>query len=139
MDLSGQIPGKRARIEILPLIDCMFLLLVFFVYSMMALTQPRGISVNLPPAKTAPAIQEEFLSVSITDADEIFLGKEMVSPDTLAARIAAARSADPSLRVFINGDTDAHHGTVVEVLDILRIQSIRNVAIQTVPAEPREK
>ena len=139
MDLSDKIPSKRARIEIVPLIDCMFLLLVFFVYSMMTLTQPRGISVDLPQAASASPLQEEFLSVSITDADEIYLDKERVSLAVLEARIAAARSADSSLRVFINGDTSARHGTVVKVLDILRTLSVERVAIQTVPAEHEEK
>lgn len=139
MDLSDKIPVKRARIEMVPLIDCMFLLLVFFVYSMMTLTQPRGIPVDLPPAATAPALREEFLSISVTDTDEIYLDKEKVSLETLTARIAAARSADPSVQVFINGDTDARHGVVVRVLDILRTQSIEQVAIQTAPVEPEEQ
>jgi biopolymer transport protein ExbD len=135
MDLSDKAPNKRARIEIVPLIDCMFLLLVFFVYSMMTLTQPRAIPVNLPTATTAQVVQEEFLSISITDADEIYVDKEKVSLETLAARVEAARSDDPSLRVFINGDTDARHGIVVNVLDILRTLSVEHVAIQTAPAE----
>ncbi len=139
MDLSDKVPKKKARIEIVPLIDCMFLLLVFFVYSMMTLTQPRGIPVNLPSALTAPAIQEESLSISITDSDQIYLDKEKVGLDALAVRIAAARSANPSLRVFINGDTNARHGAVVKVLDILRKMSVEHVAIHTAPAEPEEK
>ena len=139
MDLSDKIPVKRARIEMVPLIDCMFLLLVFFVYSMMTLSQPRGIPVDLPPAATAPAMRHEVLSVTITDADEVYLDKERISLDTLAARVSAARSADPSLRVFINGDTGAHHGVVVGVLDILRTLSIEHVAIQTAPTEPEEQ
>ena len=139
MDLSDKIPAKRARIEMVPLIDCMFLLLVFFVYSMMTLTQPRGIPVNLPQAATASPIQEEFLSISITDSDEIYLDKERISLDALAVRIATEQSANPSVRVFINGDTDARHGVVVQVLDILRTLSIEHVAIQTAPTEPEEK
>ena len=139
MDLSDKIPSKRARIEIVPLIDCMFLLLVFFVYSMMTLTQPRGIPLNLPKAATASSIQEESLSISINGADEIYVDKEMVSLDALAARVADAYAANPSLRVFINGDTDARHGTVVKVLDILRKLSVERVAIRTAPADNKEK
>ena len=78
MDLSDKIPAKRGRIEIVPLIDCMFLLLVFFVYSMMTMTQPRGVPVSLPHASTASTIREEPLAVSITEAGEIFLDKEQV-------------------------------------------------------------
>ena len=135
MDLSDKIPNKRARLEILPLIDCMFLLLVFFVYSMMTMTQSRGIPLNLPGAKTAPAVREEGLTVSITSAGEIYLDKERVGLDELSARIAKARSADPSLTVLIRGDALARHGAVVKVLDILRTLSIERVAIQTAPAE----
>lgn len=139
MDLSDKIPQKRARMEILPLIDCMFLLLVFFVYSMMAMTQPRGIDVTLPGAATASEIREEPLAISITDADEIYLNKEKISLETLKIRLAAERAADPALQVLIKGDTLARHGVVVEVLDILRMLSIERVAIQTAPTEPEEK
>ena len=135
MDLSKKAGVKRARIEMIPLIDCMFLMLVFFVYGMLALTQPRGIPLNLPPAFTALAIQEEPMSVSITDAGEFYLDKEKVSLDVLTARIAAAHSTNSSLRVIINGDTNARHGAVVKVLDILRTLAIEHVAIQTAPLE----
>jgi biopolymer transport protein ExbD len=139
MDLSDKIPQKRARMEILPLIDCMFLLLVFFVYSMMTMTQPRGIDVSLPRASTASEIREDPLAISITEADEIYLDKEKVSLDTLKTRLAEERAADPSLRVLIKGDTFARHGIVVKVLDILRTLSIERVAIQTAPTGPEEQ
>ena len=133
MDLSSKIPAKRARIEILPLIDCMFLLLVFFVYSMMTMTQSRGISVNLPRASTASTMREEPLSISVTDENGIYLDKEEVSLYELKARLAAERSTDPALKVLIKGDTLARHGAVVEILDLLRTLSIERVAIQTAP------
>jgi biopolymer transport protein ExbD len=117
----------------------MFLLLVFFVYSMMTLTQVRGIPVDLPRAVTAPPVNEEVLSITVTEDDEIYLDKEWVSLEELAARIAAARMADPSLRVSINGDAAARHGTVVKVLDILRRLSVEHVAIQTAPSEADEQ
>jgi biopolymer transport protein ExbD len=144
MDLSKKASIKRARIEMIPLIDCMFLMLVFFVYGMLALTQPQGIPVNLPRSVTAPLIREESLSVTITDTGEFYLDKEKVSLGILTSRIAAARSANPSLRVLINGDKNARHGAVVKVLDILRTLSVEHVAIQTAPAEtaaaePEEK
>jgi biopolymer transport protein ExbD len=139
MDLSDKIPQKRARMEILPLIDCMFLLLVFFVYSMMAMTSPRGIDVTLPHASTASEIREEPLAISITEGDEIYLDEKKVSLDTLRLRLAGQREANPSLRVLIKGDSFARHGVVVEVLDTLRTLSIEHVAIQTAPTEPEER
>ncbi|MBI4831223.1 MAG: biopolymer transporter ExbD [Candidatus Lindowbacteria bacterium] len=139
MDLSSKIPVKRARIEIVPLIDCMFLLLVFFVYTMMTLTQPQGIPLNLLAVRTASPIHEESLTISITDEDNVYLNNQKVSFEALAAGISAARSANPSLRVLINGDRDASHGAVVKALDILRTQSVEHVAIQTTPTEREER
>jgi len=138
MDLSGKMPVKRARIEIIPLIDCMFLLLVFFVYSMMTLTQPKGIPLNLPKAETTAPMQEESLNISITSSDEIYLNDEKIGLDALRTRVEAIRAVNPSVRVLINGDAGARHGTVVKVLDLLRILAIEHVAIQTAPVEPEE-
>ena len=135
MDLSDKIPAKKACIEILPLIDCMFLLLVFFVYSMMTMTMPRGISLDLPRAKSATTIREEALTISISGADEIYLDRERIGPAGLSARIAEARAGNPSLKVFIKGDAHASHGTVVKALDILRTLSVKHIAIQTAPVE----
>ena len=139
MDLRDKLPTKKARIEIVPLIDCMFLLLVFFVYSMMTMTQPRGIPVKLPPAADAPTERKEFLAVSITEADEVYLEKERVDPQGLTERIAREHAINPSLRVLINGDRGARHGTVVQVLEILRKLAIQNVAIQTGPEDIEKK
>jgi biopolymer transport protein ExbD len=138
MDLSNKMPVKRARIEIVPLIDCMFLLLVFFVYSMMTLTQPKGIPLNLPKAETTTPMQEESVNISITSNDEIYLNNEKIGMDALRTRIEVICAANPSVRVLINGDAGARHGTVVKVLDLLRILAVQHVAIQTIPLEPEE-
>lgn len=133
MDLRDKMPAKKGRIEIVPLIDCMFLLLVFFVYSMMTLTQPRGIPVKLPPASDAPPERNEFLAISITENGQLFLEEEQLELQDLEERLAQARSLNSSLRVLVNGDRNARHGQVVQVLDVLRRLSIQNVAIQTGP------
>jgi biopolymer transport protein ExbD len=139
MDLRDKMPARKGRIEIVPLIDCMFLLLVFFVYSMMTLTQPRGIPVKLPPAADAPPERKEFVAISITETGQLFLEEEQVGLQDLEDRLAQKRILNPSLRVLVNGDRNARHGQVVQVLDVLRRLSIQNVAIQTGPkTEPTD-
>ncbi|MGE5310719.1 MAG: ExbD/TolR family protein, partial [Nitrospirota bacterium] len=59
-------PSRRGRIEMVPLIDCMFLLLVFFIYSMLSMVLHRGIKIDLPEARTAPVHKEDYLSISVT-------------------------------------------------------------------------
>ncbi|MGA9260379.1 MAG: biopolymer transporter ExbD, partial [Desulfobacterales bacterium] len=56
---------KKARIEMLPMIDCVFLLLVFFIYAMLSMAVHRGLPVNLPAAKTVKIDKKLVLAVSI--------------------------------------------------------------------------
>jgi biopolymer transport protein ExbD len=79
------------------------------------------------------------ITVSIAGMGEIHLGEKRVSLDALAARIAAVRASNPSVRVLISGDREARHGVVVQALDILRTLSVEHVAIQTAPTEPEEQ
>jgi len=64
---------KKARGEMIPLIDSMFLILVFFVYAMLSMVVHKGISVNLPEAATSVVSKEEYIAVSITmDGQKVF-------------------------------------------------------------------
>lgn len=126
---------RRARIEIIPLIDIMFFLLATFVMVSLSMVKNKGIPVRLPTA-TSSSPQERKASVvaSITEAGEVYLDKERVSLDALSSRLAGMKQAEPELRVFIRGDDRAAFGVVARVLDRVRLLGIRAVAIETVDA-----
>src|SRR5438105_14472068 len=78
---------KRTKIEIIPMIDTMFFLLVFFMLSSLALTRLNGLPVNLPRASTAPKQAAADLTVTIDKSQRIYVNKLPVSIDDLGTKL----------------------------------------------------
>lgn len=124
-------PQKRARIEIVPLIDAMFLLLVFFIYSMLSMTIHRGIQVNLPEAETGKIDKQEYVSISIDQEDRIFLDKQEISFLELQERLEEVRRVHSDWPVFISADRIVKYQMVIDVLDAVRSAGFRRVSLET--------
>jgi biopolymer transport protein ExbD len=125
---------KRARIEIIPLIDIMFFLLATFVMVSLSMVKNKGISVNLPSAASATAQSRENTNViSIKAGGGLYFNKQFVTPDQLTAELRKLKTSDPNPIVFINGDKSAEFGTAIAVLDQVRQLGITKISIQTAP------
>jgi biopolymer transport protein ExbD len=127
-------PGakRRARIEIIPLIDIIFFLLATFVMVSLSMVKNKGIPVNLPVAATAqPQERKDFASISITEKGEVYFDKQLVTTAELEASLKDLLAQNPEPKVFINGDTKAEYGKAVEVLDTARRLGIVKIAIET--------
>ncbi len=128
---------KRTRIEIIPMIDTMFFLLVFFMLSSLALAKLNGLPVNLPRASTAPRQAASDLTITIDKAQQIYVNKEPVTVDQLAAKLVE-KAGGPNVdlntaSVVINADTTVPHGLVVRCIDMARGVGITRFAIATAP------
>lgn len=126
---------RRARIEIIPLIDIVFFLLATFVMVSLSMVKNQGIAVNLPTAATGTSqSREDAVTISIRADGQLFLDKEPLQAAELEGRLQVlkAQMADP--RVVIHGDAKSDFGAAIAVLDIVRKQGISKVAIQTRPA-----
>ena len=133
-----QIPSprsrRRARIEIIPLIDIMFFLLATFMVVSVAMIKNRGIPVNLPQAASgAAAEREEFTSVTVGRDGDYFFNKERVSYETLEMRLAELKQSQAEPKVFINGDEGATVQSFVSALDAVRKAGIARLGIETKP------
>ena len=132
-------PGARrkARIEIIPLIDIMFFLLATFVMVSLSMVKNKGIPVNLPAATTSqPQDRGETHFVTLTRDGAIAVDRRTIPPSELEAALKDLKQADPEPRLLINGDTDSSFGTAVLVLDTARRLGIRKIAIQTKAQAP---
>jgi biopolymer transport protein ExbD len=128
--------ARRARIEIIPLIDIIFFLLATFMMVSLSMVKNLGIPVNLPSAATATAQdRSEAATISISASGELFLNKAPVDEAGLDAELQRMARI-PETRVFINGDADAEFGRAVDVLDRARKAGVTKLAIQTQPAQP---
>ena len=111
----------------LPLIDVVFLLLVFFIYAMVSMVVHHGIKVDLPSAGTASMEQDDYISISIDAENQLFLNGEVALIDGLAERVLALRS-DSNKPVFIDGDSKADLGLAIELLDDLKKAGIEEIS-----------
>src|SRR5579872_6001056 len=128
---------KRTRIEIIPMIDTMFFLLVFFMLSSLALTRLNGLPVNLPRASTAQKQAATDLTVTIDKNQQVFVNKERISVADLAEKLvekAGGPNADlDKVSVIINAVLSVPHGLVVKCMDEARSVGITRFAIATAP------
>jgi biopolymer transport protein ExbD len=123
----------KARIEIIPMIDVIFFLLVFFMVSTLSMTINRGLPVDLPAAASSPSQVQENMTLSITQDGGLFLDKEPVARQDIAQRVRAALAGAPQLMVLINADGQVRHSAVVEVIDDLRLAGVSALAIAVKP------
>lgn len=135
MNIPSPRAGRKARIEIVPLIDIIFFLLATFVMVSLSMVKNQGIAVNLPSATTSePQERSEPATITITADGTLFFNKEAVTREQLSTRLQALKAANAEPRVFVNGDAKAEFGLAIAVLDEARRLGIVKIAIETTSA-----
>lgn len=124
---------QRARVELLPLIDVVFLLLVFFIYVMLSMTLHRGIEVDLPTA-TASAIERNVVVVTISADGGLQVDGIAVAMDDVIPLVKSRRISE-EMTILVEGDREADLGVAVSLLDLFRRHQIEKVSF----AVDREK
>jgi biopolymer transport protein ExbD len=127
---------KRARIEIIPLIDIIFFLLATFIMVSLSMTKNQGVAVALPTAATSQKLseqqdQDKTLTLSVTPKGEVFFNKEKITLAQLPLRLQAFKTSNKDPKVIINSDGSADFKHVVAVLDEVRKTGIGKVGINT--------
>ena len=125
---------KKPRIEIIPMIDTMFFLLVFFMIATLSMTIQHGMPVSLPTAESSTDKIAEHVSLTLTREGRLYYNKEAITLQELEIRLANLRqsSSDPSL--LINADEQVPHGRVIKVMDLIRLSGITSMGIATQPS-----
>ena len=127
---------KRARIEIIPLIDIMFFLLATFIMVSLSMTKNQGVQVALPTAGSAASLgdnqeMEKAVTLSVNDKGEVFFNKEKTAIAQLPLRLQNFKTSSKDPKVIINSDAEADFKNVVAVLDEVRKIGIAKVGINT--------
>ena len=119
---------KKGQLDIAPLVDVMFLLLIFFMLTSNFVVQP-GIKVSLPKAVSSEVIRSENLVVTLTGQDLLFLNDQPITVQDLAPQIRQA--AQDNKTVLLKADTGASLGRVVEIWDMCRESGVPQINIAT--------
>ena len=129
---------KKARIEIIPMIDTIFFLLVFFMISTLSMTQFKGMPVNLPKAASGQQAPAESAAITIDKDGRLFLNQQAIDKAALGEALSQQLTKNAEMLVVINADDGVQHGQVVEVMDIARSANVAKMAIAVKPKEQKK-
>ena len=135
MEFTSPVPKKRARIEIIPLIDIMFFLLASFMMVSLSQVHMKGIRVNLPamvaPTQPLPTPDpRDRLSLFVDPDGLVHFDKEVVTDGDVMPRLLALHQGNPNVKIFLSADREALHGEVMKLLDRVRSAGIEKVAYE---------
>ncbi len=131
MRVASPIPHKKARIEIIPLIDIMFFLLASFMMVSLSQIHMKGIKVALPTGVSGETqSKRDYISVSVDSSGNPYFDKQEMDYDTLTSTLKKVHDENPEAKVFVRGDRDTVHGNIIRVLDILRSVGFYKVAFE---------
>ena len=119
---------EKGQLDMAPMIDVVFLLLIFFMLTSNFVIQP-GIKVSLPRAITSEVMSSESFVVTLTGQDLLFLNDKPITINELVAQLKNAASENKSL--ILRADTSASLGRVVEIWDLCRELGISQINIAT--------
>lgn len=128
MRFKRRLKIEKGLLDLTPLINVFFLLLIFFIFTSSFIFQP-GIKVNLPKAVTSEVIQQENVVIIVTEDDKMYLNEREISRDELASSLSImAKEKTPLL---IKADNKASLGRVVEIWDMCRSEGVSQINIAT--------
>jgi biopolymer transport protein ExbD len=121
---------RKVRIEMLPLIDIVFLLLVFFIYAMLSMAVHRGLPVVLPTSSTSKVDKHLVLSVTVKTDGTIYVDKEQVPLTGLAECLEKKAKGDSKPGVLLFADRNLSYQKLFRVLDQIRSAGISRISLQ---------
>ena len=122
--------NKKARIEMLPLIDIVFLLLVFFIYAMLSMAVHRGLPVALPTSSSALIDKELVLSVTVKTDGTIYINRDQIPLNDLTSALINKTKEYKEPGVLLFADRDLSYQKLFSVMDQIRKAGINRISLQ---------
>lgn len=119
--------GVGSALDLTPVVDIVFNLLIFFALSLNFAAASRGIDIKLPSASSAKTIRSDQVTVNLTKEGLIFLDDKKITLEQLGPMLK--EKADKKSLVIIRADSDVAHGRVVRIMDIIKSQDLNRIAI----------
>lgn len=119
------------ELMIIPMIDIIFFLLVFFMLHSLSMIEQRTLPVQLPQAAQTQREERTALDITVLKDGNVMLGDTIVGIEELGVRIAAAVAADSGLHVVVRGDKDVDYGRIVQTLDEIKAAGAVHISLAT--------
>ncbi len=120
-------------LNLAPMIDVVFLLLIFFMVATTFATMEERVDLDLPQAEsgTQSAESPDELVLDVTEAGQVFVEGRAMSDDELADLMQRTARRNPSTPVTVRGDRTTDYGRIVQVLDLARVAGLENAGLST--------
>jgi biopolymer transport protein ExbD len=128
----------ETRIEMVPLIDIIFCILIFFLLGAVGLSRQQAISMDLPKASTGKPQMREMLVVSLDDLGQLYVEKQPVTETQLFDTLKNYHQYNPTGLMVLHASRNASYNDVVQLLDLLRRVGGDRVALATLPGEAQK-
>ena len=122
---------KEPTIMIIPMIDIVFFLLVFFMMSTLYMNTEEQIPLNLPKASSSSAKTIETITISLTATHKMYLNEREIVPDQLGNEIQGIVAKEPQQAFIVRASEDIAYKDVINILDNLKISGARLVSVAT--------
>ena len=122
---------KEPTIMIIPMIDIVFFLLVFFMMSTLYMNTEEQIPLNLPKASSSSAKTIERITISLTATHKMYLNEREIVPDQLGNEIQGIVAKEPQQAFIVRASEDIAYKDVINILDNLKISGARFVSVAT--------
>ena len=126
---------RKISINLTPLIDVLFILIIFFTVSSTFLEQP-GIELKLPEAESSQSHTAQKVIIYVDKDENLFLNDDSVTIDNLVKSVESLISAQTDKSVVLHADQQVSHGIIINIMDRLRKQGIYKIVISTAKPFP---
>ena len=121
---------EDTEINLTPMLDVVFIMLIFFIVTT-SFVKETGIEINRPSAKSTTSKAKANILIAIRNNDEIWIDKRMVDIRSVRANIERMKASNSTNSVVIQSDSQAKTGTLVKVMDQIRLAGIFSISIST--------
>lgn len=122
---------KEPTIMIIPMIDIVFFLLVFFMVGTLYMNMEQQIPLNLPSASTSTAKSIEPITITLTTSHKLYIDNREISPDRLSQEVQAIVQTTPRQAFVIRAAKDVYYNEVIALLDMLKVNGAKYISVAT--------
>jgi biopolymer transport protein ExbD len=128
MRRSRRSGDEDAGIDLTPMLDVTFIMLIFFIVTT-SFVKESGIDVNRPSAATAEKKERANILIGISEAGDVWISKRQIDIRSVRANVEKLHAENPEGSVVIQADKGAKTGTLIQVMDQVRLAGVTNVSI----------
>lgn len=131
MNIRSLRTTNKPKLMIIPMIDIIFFLLVFFMMSMLSMVVQKSMPVNLPTATASSVDLQRKIPITITADGKIYVEQDAYDLNGMAKRLEAEKAKGGDLTIILRADQRAQYGEFVQLLDTLKNMQLNKIAVAT--------